>query len=613
MRTRLLRFVVLATAVATIPIAGCTPDEYKREADLQVSKLVKDRERQTLSYAPQVEVRDDPTPAAPHKPYEMIPASPLPVASGSVLEPVKVVVPYGAPGPDKVMSAGEKPMGDSDFYYGLDAPSKRLDNSFQMGPVAPNAPVTRLDLFRALRFATDHSREYQTQMEDLYLAALDVTLERHLFFEPSPFVTQSFTFDGGQEDVKYRSALTAATSVGVRQRLPYGGEVVAQSLVQFVDALNNHTTDGENANLALSATVPLLRGAGRTYLDPVISSERQLVYAVRSFEEYRRQFLVDIASDYFNLVSAERQVANRRTNVETFAALTEKTLALYGAGKVTYLDVQRSLASQYSAESSLVNTLESYQSQIDSFKITLGMDPDEQLEIVPIELQASVPRLELDDAVKLALQYRLDLQTARDQVDDAQRKVDVAKNGLLPDLNLTADTHVFNNVGSDARNLSAGTGTYSAGVTLDLPIDRLAERNAYRRSLINLQRAQRSYATLRDTVSVSARNAMRRIRSAQTNVELQRKAIELAEQRLIYANDLLRQGKVDSREVVDAQQALLDAQDSFNSAQAQLQIQVLQYFKQTGTLRIDPAAGALARALDRGGPSPEKLPGMNVQ
>ena len=67
-------------------------------------------------------------------------------------------------------------------------------------------------------------------MEDLYLAALNVTLQRHLF-EPRPFARTGLHYTGGQEDVDYAAALTAANSVGVRQKLPYGGEVVAHEPV----------------------------------------------------------------------------------------------------------------------------------------------------------------------------------------------------------------------------------------------------------------------------------------------------------------------------------------------------------------------------------------------
>ena len=41
-------------------------------------------------------------------------------------------------------------------------------------------------------------------------------------------------------------------AAGIRQQLPYGGEIVAQGLFDFVQALNDNVSDGESAELALS-------------------------------------------------------------------------------------------------------------------------------------------------------------------------------------------------------------------------------------------------------------------------------------------------------------------------------------------------------------------------
>ena len=92
---------------------------------------------------------------------------------------------------------------------------------------------------------------------------------------------------------------------------------------------------------------------------------------------------------------------------------------------------------------------------------------------------------------------------------------------------------------------------------------------------------------------------MRLIRSAQISLEIQRKGIELAKFRLDNAYELLRLGRKDNREVVDAQNALLRAQDAFEDARTTLQIQVLRFLRDTGTLRVDPDAGAIGAALDR--------------
>jgi outer membrane protein TolC len=117
--------------------------------------------------------------------------------------------------------------------------------------------------------------------------------------------------------------------------------------------------------------------------------------------------------------------------------------------------------------------------------------------------------------------------------------------------------------------------------------------------LIQLERVQRTYDDLRDQVSADAREATRLIRSAQISLEIQRKGIELAKFRLDNAYELLRLGRKDNREVVDAQNALLRAQDAFEAARTSLQIQVLRFLRDTGTLRVDPDAGAIGAALDR--------------
>ena len=65
-----------------------------------------------------------------------------------------------------------------------------------------------------------------------------------------------------------------------------------------------------------------------------------------------------------------------------------------------------------------------------SVKIALGMPIDTDLEIVPVELDLNVPSDDSARAIELATQYRLDLQTARDQIEDARRRVSNSSPGV---------------------------------------------------------------------------------------------------------------------------------------------------------------------------------------
>src|SRR5205814_1064554 len=162
------------------------------------------------------------------------------------------------------------------------------------------------------------------------------------------------------------------------------------------------------------------------------SSEREMVYQVRSFETFRRSFAVTVASEYFRLLTQQQSIENRRQNFESLRSLTERTQALYAAGRLNYIDVQRALQEQLSAQNQVVDAQASYQSALDDFKLLLGMPVDQAISVVSRELDVNIPKFSAEDAVGLARQYRLDLRTTQDQIEDAQRRVAVAKNGLLP-------------------------------------------------------------------------------------------------------------------------------------------------------------------------------------
>jgi outer membrane protein TolC len=579
-------------------LASCSPDEYRKSADLQVDALVKDRQKRTLEYTPQVEAPVTASTELTRKSYEKIPTSPMPPTLPPVLEPAHYELRYDKLGPEELFPEGaESPRHQAMSIEEARAPAtERL----RLGPPATLDPTTTLDLFQAVEYAVQHSREYQTRMEDLYLAALSVTLERHLF-EPRPFANVGALYTGGQLDVDYRSALSITSTAGVRQQLPYGGEIVAQGLVSFVNALSDNVVGGESAELALSGTIPLLRGAGMVNLEPLIRSERQLVYAVRTFEDFRRNFVVSIAAAYFELLTRQQAVANRRFNYVAAVQLTEQSYALFAAGRTStnFLSVQRAQSQLFSNENNIISAEDDYQRALDVFKILIGMPVDQPLNIVAVELDIAPPDIDVD-VVDLALKYRLDLQTASDQIEDARRSVGVASNGLLPDLDLTARGTIGNRDSTPARQIDSRTMEYSAGLNLDLPIDRVAERNAYRRALIELERAQRNWVSRRDDIVAQVRNSVRAIRSAAASLEINRRRVELAQKRLEYSNELLILGRAsDSRDSVDAQNELISAQDAFENAKARYQTQVLNFLRDTGLLRVNPQASTLGLAMDR--------------
>ena len=81
--------------------------------------------------------------------------------------------------------------------------------------------------------------------------------------------------------------------------------------------------------------------------------------------------------------------------------------------------MQRAIEQQLSDENALIDAQQAYQGQLDQYKILIGMDVRQELEIVPVDLDVAEPNVDGQDPIALAIKYRLDLANARDAIDDA--------------------------------------------------------------------------------------------------------------------------------------------------------------------------------------------------
>ena len=108
--------------------------------------------------------------------------------------------------------------------------------------------------------------------------------------------------------------------------------------------------------------------------------------------------------------------------------------------------------------------------------------------------------------------------------------------------------------------------TISATMALELPLDRKAERNAYRRSLINLDVTERNYVEQLDRTKLDVRESWRSLKQAEQSYLIQKRSLELAEQRVDNVAMLIELGRAITRDELEAQRALVSAQNSLTSA-----------------------------------------------
>jgi len=443
----------------------------------------------------------------------------------------------------------------------------------------------QLSLQEAFRIAQESARQYRTAEEEYVLAALRLLIQEHRF-SPRLFNDISASIDGSADTSATDTVVQVMNELRVTQMLPYGGDVEASLIWDATEQLREEVT-GEYRSatqLALSANIPLLRDAGSIAKEDLIQARRDLVYAARAFERFRREFLLQVADDYFDLVVQRANIVNQERSLESRRFSLERAEARVEAGRQAAFQARRINQGLLQVENNLARSRERFILSLDRFKVLLGIPVERDVVIAPVQMELPEPKIAPAQAGMLALQYRLDLQTERDRIDDSRRDVANAKNQTLPDLDLSAGVNVASASGDDAGNFDFDfkDTDYTASVTFGLPLDREIERLNFRSAIIDLQRSQRGFRQFRDNVVVSARQSVR-------NVDLARFSLQLAQERVEIQELALEQQKLEEADafaLTETEDDLLEAQNDRDAALSDLRLAVLQYLLETGQLRV---------------------------
>lgn len=508
------------------------------------------------------------------------------------------------------------------------------------------AEAAVLSLEGALQLAVSNSRTYQNRKENLYLAALSLTLDRHRY---TPIFSAGASADygrstsdvtvptdlskalaaggvviddlealtgttadllnayaavvenagdiagltGTETDIVSDRSVAGTTQVGVDWLFEGGGRIALNLTSNFLRYLAGDTGTFSSSLLSASLTQPLLRGAGsKVAAERLTQSERDVLYALRDFSRFRKQFAVEVCGSYYGVLQDLDAVRNNWNSYQNFKRNAERESDFAEEGRSTLASVGRQEAAVLSAENRWINSVRNYQEGLDEFKILLGLSTATNIVLDSGELDLlreeglKHPSIPMEDAVEVAFNARLDLYTVRDEFEDAARVVDVTANSLLPDVDLVAGASVRSAGEDNAQRLDFRRTNWNAGLDVDLPLDRKAERNTYRRALIAYERAQRDLSLAEDTISLDVRSAWRNLESARRNYLIAQKSVELNLRRVEEQELLAELGRGSALDQVDAQNNLTESQNGLTDSLISHTLARLQFWLDMGILYI---------------------------
>lgn len=467
-------------------------------------------------------------------------------------------------------------------------------NDIQIENAEPQSGV--ISLAQAAAMATAHNRNYQTQKEKLYLTTLDLTLVRHQFTRRwfgTIDAEHVRNVPGTGESADER--VSSGGKVGFEQLLADGALISVGIALDWARFLTGDPRASLGSVLSASLKQPLLRGAGRRVAkENLTQAERDVLYQIRSFNRFRKTFVVSIVNDYYRVLQQRDTVTNAENNYKSRIESMRRLEMEARAGRRNPFEVDQAKQSELNARDGYVREQQRYKQLLDEFKIRLALPTDAKVELDQTELKTlenvkiSEPDYTLQAATETALLQRLDLANTMDRIDDAVRKIVVASDSLGAELNLLGGATVSSTKETDYSRLQFHRGRYSLGLEADLPFDRKAERNVYRAALITLEQRQREYDNNIDTVKLDVRQAYRDLEEAAQRYRIQKNSLELAEKRVESTGLLLQAGESTTRDLLESQDALLDAQNSVTAALVSHVIAKLSFFRDIGILQVMP-------------------------
>jgi hypothetical protein len=159
----------------------------------------------------------------------------------------------------------------------------------------------RITMDQAVMLGVINAREFQDRREDVYLAALPVSLERfnlaaHAFYTEQvvrDFIGKNLPSAGRMWDIN--------STAGVTKQFATGGQLLVQFANQVVLQLGSGRPDVAVSNLSLTFIQPFLQGGGLAVnLESLTATERSLVYAMRSYARFRKLFYVATCAGPFS-------------------------------------------------------------------------------------------------------------------------------------------------------------------------------------------------------------------------------------------------------------------------------------------------------------------------
>ena len=322
-------------------------------------------------------------------------------------------------------------------------------------------------------------------------------------------------------------------------------------------------TRTENRGYSITLEQPLLRDAWFTIAkSPITLARQQMEIRENEFYDMKLRTVFDVKQAYYNVILQRELIKVTEAALvrdSTLVRLSESKVRVNLATRRDVLSAQIRFAEDRAA---YIAAQTEYERALDNLKDVLGLPIEMEISLEDVQLGYSPEPLDEEFLIRHALENNPLIKSLKKSIENLQLRHKVAKNMLLPQLNLVMQYN--GQFDSDRDQLKTiESNDFQVGLSLSYPfLNRQAAAEAEKARLALRQEELR----LRDyqrQLKLSIREVVRATYSNIEEIEALKISIEAAQEKVEFATMMFNLGRASNLDVTDAQEALLKAQTQY--------------------------------------------------
>jgi outer membrane protein TolC len=280
-----------------------------------------------------------------------------------------------------------------------------------------------------------------------------------------------------------------------------------------------------------------------------------------SYKDARDLVVLATGNAYLQALSGGARVETAEAQLQTAQALYGKATDQQNAGLSPAIDTLRSQVEFQNRQQQLIVARNDYAKQKLALVRAIGLPVGQEIALTSKAPYDAIATLGIEASLQRAYASRSDYLAAAQQVRAAEYYRKGASAEYFPTLDATAD------YGDLGINFGNSHGTFTVAGRLNIPIFQGGKVHAdVLQSEATLRQARAQLDNLRGQIEYEIRTALLDLEAADQQVQVARSSVDLAEQTLMQARDRFSAGVTDNLEVVQAQQTVAGAHESYISS-----------------------------------------------